>query len=211
MSGLGSREVVIVRTSVANTASVVAAFERIGLGVRLSQRADELAGADLLVLPGVGSFGSGVARLDELGLRDVIRQRIERQRPLLGICLGMQLLFAGSDESPGAPGLGVFKERVGRFVGPRRVPQLGWNTIEPSVGCRVIRAGSVYYANSYRVSRAPAGWDAACSDYAGSFVGAIEKGPVVLCQFHPELSGGCGAGLLSRWVEVARESEARPC
>jgi imidazole glycerol-phosphate synthase subunit HisH len=131
------REVVIVPTGTANTASVVAALGRSGASTRVAADATEVELADNVVLPGVGSFGSAMSRIDELGMRTVLMQRVEAGRPTLAICLGMQLLCAGSAESPAARGLGVVPGTVGRFTGEVLVPQLGWNRVVPGHETRV--------------------------------------------------------------------------
>ena len=200
--------VVIVATGVANTASVRAAFARQGVACELSGRADEIARANAFVLPGVGSFASGMAALNDGGVREAIKERIQQGAATLAICLGMQMLFEASEESPGVQGIGVASGTVRRFTGHVRVPQMGWNTLRADSACRVLQSGTVYYANSYRIESVPAGWNAAVSEYGGEFVGAIEQAgnPVVAaCQFHPELSGAFGAGLLRRWLVAARE------
>lgn len=201
-------EIICVRTGTANLASIVAAFGRLGLSVRMTESPDEVRAGARVVLPGVGSFGAGMRRLRELDLAEPLRERVETGRPLLGICLGLQLLCESSEESPGFEGVASVASRVTRFPSTVRVPQLGWNRLHADPGCAVLASGSVYYANSYRLERVPRGWSGATSDYAGPFVGALERGPVVLCQFHPELSGAFGAQLLARWCEVA---EAAAC
>lgn len=203
-----AREVVCVRTGTANLASVIAAFERLGITVRITEAAEEVRGASRVVLPGVGSFGAGMSRLRELGLVEPLRDRVAAGRPFLGVCLGLQLLCESSEEAPGVAGVGVVPARVTRFPATVRVPQLGWNRLDADPACTVLGSGTVYYANSYRVGSLPPGWLGATTGYAGLFTGALERGPVVLCQFHPELSGVFGAQLLARWCEV---SEAATC
>lgn len=202
------REVLIVKTGVANTASVRAALARRGAEARLCDDAAAIRDARAVVLPGVGSFGSGARALAERGLGDALRGRIESGRATLAVCLGMQLLFDESEESPGVRGLGIARGVVSRFAGNLRVPQMGWNMLSASRGCVTLRSGGVYYANSYRVREAPEGWAAATSDYGGEFVGAMERigaPSVVACQCHPELSGEWGAALLERWLVGAGE------
>ncbi|MCC5822646.1 MAG: imidazole glycerol phosphate synthase subunit HisH [Phycisphaerales bacterium] len=200
---MSASEVVILRTGTANLASVVAAFERLGLGVRVTEEAGRFQEAALAVLPGVGSFGACMGRLRALGLVDAVYRRVDSGRPMLGICLGMQVMCAASEESPGVEGICVIPATVRRFGQGVSVPQLGWNRVEPDAGCRVITPGMVYYANSYRLESAPEGWAVVRTNHGGSFIGAVERGPVVLCQFHPELSGAYGSALLRRWVEIA--------
>lgn len=196
-------DIACVRTGTANLASIIASFERLGKTVRLTESAADVRDAPLVVLPGVGSFGAGAARLRELNLVDAIRERVSAGRPFLGICLGLQLLCESSEESPGVEGLRLIPAPVTRFPPTLRVPQLGWNDLTPDPACAMLRPGPVYYANSYRLQTPPSGWLAATTEYAGPFVGALERGPILLCQFHPELSGRFGAQLLARWTQTA--------
>jgi len=193
--------VIVVHTGVANTASVAAALDRCGCRHRLSTDPALVRDAPALVLPGVGSFGAGMERLTEAGLVEPIVQRIARRRPLLAICLGMHLLCQGSDESPGVPGLGVIPARVAAFPAGVRVPQFGWNRVDPGPGCRLLAPGHAYFANSYRLAHVPEGWNAAIADHAGPFIAALERGPILACQFHPELSGPWGLALLRAWLD----------
>jgi imidazole glycerol phosphate synthase glutamine amidotransferase subunit len=198
-------EVVLMRTGTANLASVAAAFHRAGRSVRISESADDAAGATLVVLPGVGSFGTVSERLDELGLRTPLGNRIRAGRPTMAVCLGMQLLGEGSEESPGAVGLGVIPATATALrVGVRR-PQLGWNRVAAGAGCRMLRDGTAYYANSFKFETIPDGWNGALTDHGGDFAAAIERGAVLACQFHPELSGAWGQALVERWLATAGE------
>lgn len=197
-----SRTIVIVRTGTANLASVRAAFERQGHAVELTQDPRRVAEADRVVLPGVGAFAASMSELVDKELAEPLAARARGGRSLLAICVGMQLLCRESSESPGARGLAVVDAGIARFSGEGlRVPQLGWNDVSAPSDARFLRTGVAYFANSYRLSRAPAGWTAATADHGGSFVAAMERGNVLACQFHPELSGQWGAQLLTRWVE----------
>jgi glutamine amidotransferase len=131
-----------------------------------------------------------------------LQDRIESGRPTLAICLGMQLLAEASDESTGVQGLGVISGRAERFGADVRTPQFGWNTVQPSESFGFADAGYAYYANSYRIVKAPEGWAPAWSDHGGRFVAALRRGRVLACQFHPELSGTWGLGLLGAWSET---------
>jgi imidazole glycerol phosphate synthase glutamine amidotransferase subunit len=204
------RTVTIVRTGVSNTASVTAAFERCGLGVSLTTDRAAVEDAALLVLPGVGSFGAGMDVLERAGLSDTLRERVAAGRPTAAFCLGLQLLCATSEESPGERGLGVIDARVERFPGHVRVPQFGWNHVDPGPGCELLTPGHAYFANSYRIPEPPDGWSAATAEHGGPFVAALERGAVLACQFHPELSGVWGLDLLKRWLVRAAE-EATTC
>ncbi len=198
--------VVMVPTGTANTASVLAAFSRLGVSVEPVGDAREVADAAGVVLPGVGAFGAAITQIDAMGLRDALRARVDTGRPTLAVCVGLQLLCRDSDESPGATGLGAIDLGVTRFGGEAKVPQLGWNHVQPGVGSRFVEPGWAYFANSYRLEHSPDGWLAAGTDYSGRFVSALERGAVLATQFHPELSGSWGAELLRRWLDTTREA-----
>lgn len=206
-----STEVVIIRTCGANLASVSAAFERLGAVPRITEDASLVASAPLVVLPGVGAFGAAMDHLRGRGLHASLRDRIADNLPLLAICLGMQVLCESSDESPGAEGLGVVPGRITRFDSSVRVPQMGWNAISPTPGASLLRSDSLYFANSFRLARVPDGWEGALTDHGGDFASALERGSLLACQFHPELSGAAGLALLGRWLSLAAAKESLPC
>jgi imidazole glycerol phosphate synthase glutamine amidotransferase subunit len=195
-----SEAVVILPTGTANLASVLAAFTRLGARARIACDPAEVEDAPRLVLPGVGTFGATMAGLRAAGLDTAIAARARDGAPILAMCVGLQVLFEASDESPGSEGLDVLSGKVGRFPSDVRVPQFGWNRIEPEPGCRYLEPGHAYFANSFRVLAAP-GCKVARADHGESFVAAIERGPLVACQFHPELSGAFGHRLIARWLE----------
>ena len=194
--------VTIIRTGVANTASVIAAFQRMGAEVHLSNDPETISNAHHVVLPGVGAFGPGMAELSERGLVEILRERIAADRPLLAVCLGLQLLAQTSEENPGVHGIGALPVNVERFRAAPRVPQMGWNEVQPDPGCRLLEKGFAYYANSFRISEPPPGWRIGWTDYGERFVGAIERGSILGCQFHPELSGAWGESMLRRWLTL---------
>lgn len=194
-------EVILVDTGVANIASLVAAFGRLGLKARLSLDDRRVREAEALVLPGVGAFAAGMARLREAGLVEALRARVVEDRPTLAVCLGLQLLCSFSEESPGVDGLDVVPARVTRFQDSCRVPQFGWNRVTPGEGARLVLPGFAYFANSYRVAEPPPGFGVSTSEHGGPFVAALERGALLACQFHPELSGAWGQDLLLRWLQ----------
>ena len=200
----------VVPTGVANLASVTAAFTRLGVTLRRCRDADDARHATAVVLPGVGHFGTAMQALQQDGLVAALQQRLAAGRATLGICLGMQLCCAGSDEAPGVPGLGAVPARLQAFAAGVRSPQMGWNRVIAPAGARLLRSGAVYFANSYRLATAPAGWNVATAEHGGSLVAALERGAVLLCQFHPELSGDFGSQLLGRWLCCAG-AEGSPC
>jgi glutamine amidotransferase len=194
-------EVVVVPTGTANLASVRAALARLGARARLAASAAMVEDATHVVLPGVGSFGAAMAGLREAAFDAALAARVGAGRATLAMCVGLQVLFETSDESPHAAGLAVFSGRVERFPDQVRVPQFGWNRVRPAPGCRLIEPGYAYFANSYRVLEAP-GCAIATAEHGGRFVAALEQGRVLACQFHPELSGAYGQELIARWLEA---------
>jgi len=197
-------DLVVVPTGTANMASVRAAFKRLGADLTEATESADVSRAAGVVLPGVGAFGAAISQVDILGMRQALRDRVEQGRATLAVCVGMQLLCGASEESPGAAGLGVIDRTVSRFGGEEKVPQLGWNRVAPGPGSRFVEPGWAYFANSYRIDEEPEGWIGSGTNYAGRFVSALERGNVLACQFHPELSGPWGAGLLGRWLETTR-------
>lgn len=212
-------EVAIVRTGVANMASVAAAFERLGARTIITTDPTAVACASHVMLPGVGAFGTGMAALNAAGLGEALVARIHADRPTIAICLGLQLLCESSEETPGVVGLGVLPVQVTRFAGDDlKVPQLGWNRVEAPAEARFLKSGHAYFANSFRIATLSAAarepgprarplhrdvtphWIAAYSEYGGTFVAALERGNILVCQFHPELSGPWGQDLLKRWL-----------
>ena len=194
-------DVTIIQTGTANLASVLVAFERLGYRASVSSRPEDVRDAKRVVLPGVGTFASGRSALDDSGVLGALAERVSERRPTLGICLGLQLLAAASDESPGVCGMGVISERVSALDDSAAVPQMGWNRVE---GTSLVDPGWAYFANSFAFLKEPEGWDAAWSCHgAQRFVASLESGGVLACQFHPELSGDWGALLLKRWAEGA--------
>ena len=193
-------EVVVLPTGTANLASVLAAFARLGAPTRLAKDPAMVETAERVVLPGVGTFGATVAGLRAAGLEEAIADRVRAGKPTLAMCVGLQVLFEESEESAGAAGLSAIEGRVGSFPANVRVPQFGWNRVEPEPGCRYLAPGYAYFANSYRVLAAP-GCRIAAAEHGERFVAALERDRVVACQFHPELSGAYGHQLIARWLE----------
>jgi imidazole glycerol phosphate synthase glutamine amidotransferase subunit len=198
------KQAVVLRTGVANIASVLAALRRLDVHPELTEDPDAVRSADIAVLPGVGAFAAGAEILRRFALDEALRERLRADRPTLAVCLGMQLLFEESEESPGVRGLGIFPGRVEKFSVAPKVPQLGWNRIEAEKDCCILRSGAVYFANSYCVKQRPIGIPAATAEYSEKFVAGLERGALLACQFHPELSGEVGGDILRRWLDRAR-------
>ena len=193
-------DVVIVDTGVANLASVRAAFGRLGANTAVTSAPEGVLRASRLVLPGVGAFGAGVAALRANGLDSPIREAFAQGKPVLAICLGMQVLCDSSDESPGVEGLGVLKGVCQRLPDEARVPHLGWNAVEIETDCRILATMDAAFANSFALRQVPPGWSAAWTTHGVPFIAAVERGPTIASQFHPELSGAAGSQLLERWL-----------
>ncbi|MGE0712354.1 MAG: imidazole glycerol phosphate synthase subunit HisF [Planctomycetota bacterium] len=204
------REVIVVPTGVANLASLLAALRRAGAAPRLARPGEDLDAAARVVLPGVGTFGAASQALRDAELVRPLRARVARGAPTLAVCVGLQVLFETSEESPGAQGLGALPGPVRRFPRSVRAPQLGWNQVHAPRGAHYLEDGAAYFANTFRVEGAPAGWRAARADHGGPFVAALERAGVLACQFHPELSGEWGEALLRRWLERAAGASVHP-
>ena len=203
------KPVFYVDTGVANLASVTAAFARLGRRCAPANSRDVDA-AELLVVPGVGNYGAAVRALQQRGLFEPLRRRVQRGRPTLGICLGMQLMCSGSEEAPRAPGIGALPGALRRFPAGVRAPQMGWNRVAGNGGA--VPDGVAYFANSYALPAQPyPGWQLAKCRHGVDFVAAAQRGAVLLCQFHPELSGRYGADLLRGWLTTATREEVTPC
>ena len=191
---------VVVPTGVANLASVLALCEGLGRRARLAATAREVEAASHVILPGVGAFGAAMETLDARGFSGALRARIAAGRPLLAVCVGMQVLLSGSEESPKARGLDIVPGRAERLPGRPR-PQLGWNRVAAPAGARLLDHGWACFAHSYALRQPPPGWLAATADYGGPFVAAIERGRCLATQFHPELSSAWGRALVARWLD----------
>ena len=194
-------KVLVVGTGTANTASVLAGLRRVGAEPELSHDCDALRKARHVVLPGVGAFAAAQSKLAEHGLIEMLKERVRNNHATMGICLGLQLFCESSEESPGVEGLGLVSGHITRFPESVRVPQLGWNKVSPSLACKFLVEGYAYFANSYRLLDSPEGWGCALTEHAESFVSAFERGNILACQFHPELSGEYGLTLIKRWLD----------
>ncbi len=197
-----NRRIFLLPTGAANTASMTVALERLGAEVCTVSSPDTVRAAPRLVVPGVGAFGPAMSRLRRDGVAESLADRLRTGRPTLLVCLGLQLLAERSEESPGIPGLGLVSSRATPFPSGLRSPQQGWNRVEPDGG-GLVAPGHAYFSNGFRLIEAPAGWQVSWSDHGGRFIAALERGSVLACQFHPELSGDWGVDLLERWFAAA--------
>ena len=196
--------IVVVDYGMGNLRNVRRAFEYLSQEVRLTGDPVELSSASRIVLPGVGAFGEAVRRIDDLGLRESLLHHVSAGKPMLGICLGMQLLFPESEEDPGAAGLGILEGSVQKFGPGLKIPHIGWNDVRPVEPSSFFLAhedpSSFYFVHSYYVGDTP--WRIGTTDHGVEFTSAVQKENVVGFQFHPEKSQEEGLKLLGRFVEM---------
>ena len=198
----------VVDYGIGNLRSAVKAMAAVGREARLIDDPADLKGASGVVLPGVGAFGRCTAALDERGWRQPLAEVLEQGTPFLGICVGFQMLYEGSDESPEARGLGVFKGTVTKMGPGVKLPQIQWNRLDllrPSTLLPGEAAGEwVYFVHSFA---APVGPEttATCA-YPTPIAAAVEHDRVFGVQFHPEKSGRAGLEILARFARLAEEA-----
>jgi glutamine amidotransferase len=199
--------VTVIDYKAGNLTSVLKALTHLGAEVVVTDaKLAPIENAERIVMPGVGHFAA-TERLSATGMTSAIRAAIARGVPFLGICVGMQWLYAGSTEAPEHAGLGYFAESCARFPeGAEKVPHVGWNSIEPREGSRLLEGIApgefVYFTHAYR---APVTADtAATTEYIGPFAATVERGNVMGVQFHPEKSGEAGLKILRNFLEITR-------
>ncbi len=191
-----------------NIMSVCKALDHIGAEHTLTREADTIFSADRVILPGVGAFGDAMDKLNGYGLTGVLKKFVESGKPFLGICLGMQLLFEKSEETPGVEGLHLIDGECKKFPDDLglKVPQIGWNSISfPKEGklFKGIKDGSfVYFVHSYYVKTKDSADAAAICNYGIDFHAAVEKNNIFGCQFHPEKSSEVGLQIIRNFVNV---------
>ncbi|MDD5759492.1 MAG: imidazole glycerol phosphate synthase subunit HisF [Desulfobulbaceae bacterium] len=189
-----------------NVRSVRNAIKRLGYEVRDVSCPADIIKAEKLVFPGVGSFGSAMHKLADLGYIEPLLQHLQADKPFLGICLGLQTLFDSSEESPGVPGLGIIPGTVSRFNNPAlSVPQIGWNGINQRQDSGLFtnyQGEKLYFVHSYRAmqNKANQEWVLTTTNYGDEFISGVQKGNVAAFQFHPEKSGEAGLTLLGNFL-----------
>ena len=194
-----------------NIRCVEKALRYLGQKVILTRDPQVLLKADKVILPGVGSFGHAMENLNRYGLVPVIRRITEQGTPFLGICLGLQLLFERSEESPGVDGLGILKGEILRFPssGERKIPHMGWNTLSfprPGRLFEGIREEScVYFVHSYYLRADQEEIVTAEAEYGVKIHASVEQGNVFACQFHPEKSSAAGLQILQNFARLKKE------
>ncbi len=195
--------IAIIDYGMGNLRSVQKAFEYLGYGAVITDDAAVIAGATHVVLPGVGAFEDAMKRLQASGLDKALLTAAKAGKPILGICLGMQMMFEFSEENGRFEGLGLFPGTITRFEDRGlKIPHMGWNTLETR-DCPLFDAGEnpcVYFVHSYCMADV-ADWTAASCTYGQTFTAAICRGNVMATQFHPEKSGEAGLKMLKRFAE----------
>ena len=200
--------VAIIDYDAGNIKSVENAVRFLGHEVTVTSKAEEILCADHIILPGVGAFGDAMKRLSGAGLEETIRKAVDREIPFLGICLGLQLIFEESEESPGVKGLGLLPGRIRRIPegDGRKVPQIGWNDLSFPRSSRLfagIPEGSyVYFVHSYYLEAGDPADVAARTQYGVSIDAAVEHGKLFACQFHPEKSEQIGMQILENFLKL---------
>lgn len=193
-----------------NLKSVEKALAYLGEEAIITRDSGEILSADRVILPGVGAFGDAMEKLRLYGLDKVVRQVVERDIPLLGICLGLQLLFEGSEESEGVSGLGILKGKILRIPDTPglKIPHMGWNSLDIKPGTKLfegMKQGEyVYFVHSYYLKAEQEDAVAASVEYGIHIHAAVEWGNVYACQFHPEKSGQTGLGILKNFLRISQ-------
>lgn len=199
-----------------NVRSVRNAIAKLGYTVNDVHSATDIVSAEKLIFPGVGSFGLVMNRLQEKGYIEPLRRRLLENKPFLGICVALQALYEGSEETPGVAGLGVLPGQVMRFKGSDlSVPQIGWNNIKIQKKSHLFTNyddDKLYFVHSYYAPLEATGseWLLATTDYGCEFVSAVEKGNVSAFQFHPEKSGKAGLAILDRFLKAVPDDTSTP-
>lgn len=199
------KKVVIIDYGMGNLYSVKNALLAVGAEPVVTSDRDVIAAAERVILPGVGAFGDCMANLEKSGLIPVIRQLLNSGKPFLGICLGMQLLFDGSDEAPGVAGLGYFKGQVKYLPTSLKIPHMGWNKLElrsPSPLLAGVEGEYVYFVHSFHAEPEDKSIITSVCDYGMEVTASVGRGNVQAFQFHPEKSSRVGMQLLKSFVEM---------
>ena len=205
--------IAIIDYDAGNMKSVEKALQYLGEQTITTRNREEILRADGVILPGVGSFKDAMEKLESYHLVEVIRECAERKIPFLGICLGLQLLFESSEESPGVEGLHLLDGKVVKIPATEeiKVPQIGWNSLTFPHKGRLFEGveenAYVYFVHSYYLQAADSGIVTAQTEYGIKIDASVEKGNIFACQFHPEKSSEMGLQILRNFVKISREGK----
>lgn len=205
--------VAIIDYDAGNIKSVQKAIKYLGEEVIITRDAEVILNASRVILPGVGAFGDAMEKLHKYNLVDVIREVVKREIPFLGICLGLQLLFEASDETPGVQGLGILKGKIKRIPdnGEQKIPHIGWNSLSfPNKGRLyegISQESYVYFVHSYYLDAEDKDIVVATTEYGTTIHASVEQGNVFACQFHPEKSSSVGLKILDNFLKISKEDK----
>lgn len=198
--------IAIIDYDAGNLKSVEKALAYLGEESVITGDADQILSADKVILPGVGSFGDAMNNLKKRELDKVIREIVQKGTPFLGICLGLQLLFESSEESPGVEGLGILKGKIVRIPDKEglKIPHIGWNSLDLQNSGRLFRGLEehpyVYFVHSYYLQAEDERIVKAVTEYSTRIHASVEQGNVFACQFHPEKSSSTGLAILKNFA-----------
>ena len=201
--------IAIIDYDAGNIRSVEKAMAKLGQEVWITRDRERIMNADKVILPGVGSFGDAMAHLREYNLVEVIKDVVAEKKPFLGICLGLQLLYESSEETPGVEGLGILKGKILKIPEQKdlKIPHMGWNSLHLQNDGRLFRGIEqnpyVYFVHSYYLKAEEEETVKATTEYSVKIHASVEKDNVFACQFHPEKSGDLGLQILKNFAELS--------
>ena len=201
--------IAIIDYDAGNIRSVEKAMAKLGQEVWITRDRERIMNADKVILPGVGSFGDAMAHLREYNLVEVIKDVVAEKKPFLGICLGLQLLYESSEETPGVEGLGILKGKILKIPEQEglKIPHMGWNSLHLQNDGRLFRGIEqnpyVYFVHSYYLKAGEEETVKATTEYSVKIHASVEKDNVFACQFHPEKSGDLGLQILKNFAELS--------
>ena len=201
--------IAIIDYDAGNIRSVEKAMAKLGQEVWITRDRERIMNADKVILPGVGSFGDAMAHLREYNLVEVIKDVVAEKKPFLGICLGLQLLYESSEETPGVEGLGILKGKILKIREQKdlKIPHMGWNSLHLQNDGRLFRGIEqnpyVYFVHSYYLKAEEEETVKATTEYSVKIHASVEKDNVFACQFHPEKSGDLGLQILKNFAELS--------
>ena len=205
--------VAIIDYDAGNIKSVEKAIQYLGQEAVITRNPDEILNASHVILPGVGAFGDAMEKLHKYGLIPVIHEVVKRNIPFIGICLGLQLLFERSEETPGVEGLSILKGEIKRIPDKDdlKIPHIGWNSLKyPNKGRLyegIPEESYVYFVHSYYLDAKDKDIVVATTEYGTKIHASVEKGNVFACQFHPEKSSSVGLKILENFLKVSKEDK----
>ena len=200
--------IAIIDYDAGNIKSVEKALKTLGQDVVITRDTDVILSADKVILPGVGAFGDAMGKLHDYGLVEVIHKVVEKKTPFLGICLGLQLMFESSEETPGVEGLSILKGKIVKIPenGELKIPHMGWNSLHFQNGGRLFanlpQDSYVYFVHSYYLQAEEESIVKATTDYSTCIHASVEKDNVFACQFHPEKSSDVGLTILKNFCSL---------